>query len=318
MHGKVVTDKVLFVDDEKSILDGIERLLHKDRDRFGIDTALGGLSGLEAIAKTGPYSIVISDMRMPGMNGAEFLSQVRQKSPETVRMLLTGHTDITAAIDAVNEGNIFRFLTKPCDQEALRKAIQLGLDHYHASIAEKKLVKKAQMIERSTSELETIDICPWDNCEGPTGLPGPTQARAFLEPLFNPRSDLYVVMITISLLQTIEQRYGEEAAGDYLNYIAQFFMQALRADDRLFHWKRDVLLAVVRRQISPGSLRMDIDRITLGCREYVLVAHGKSMILSCPMAFDLAPVSQYTNFDDMLTVFAANSSGSHARGQGYK
>ena len=94
--------KVLFVDDESSILDGYKRMLHRE---FQVDTAVGGLQGLALIRDHGPYSVVISDMRMPEMNGAQFLSQVRKTVPDTVRMLLTGYTDIGAAMEAVNQGS---------------------------------------------------------------------------------------------------------------------------------------------------------------------------------------------------------------------
>ena len=102
----------------------------------------GGETGLASIRDHGPYSVVISDMRMPGMNGAQFLAQVRQRTPDTVRMLLTGYTDLDAAMEAVNEGNIFRFLTKPCDKEVLTKAITAGLVQYRLVTAEKELLEK--------------------------------------------------------------------------------------------------------------------------------------------------------------------------------
>jgi CheY-like chemotaxis protein len=246
-------------------------------------------------------------MRMPGMNGAEFLFQVRQKSPETVRMLLTGYTDINAAIKAVNEGNIFRFLTKPCLKETLVEAIHIGLDQHHSIMTEKQLAKKAQIIEESRSE--PAIICQWDNFEGPTGLPGPTQARIHVVPLFGVDTLSYVVLFKISMLQTVEQRYGEEAAGEYLNSAAQFLIQSLRSDDKLFHWGIDVLMAVVQRKISPGALRMEIDRMTLSSRGQMMNVNGKSIMITCPIAFDLLPVSQFTKLDDMLASFAAKSIG---------
>jgi len=299
-----MADKILFVDDEPAVLDGYRRMLHRD---FEVDIAVGGEVGLTTIHDCGPYSVVISDMRMPGMNGAEFLSQVRQKSPETVRMLLTGGTDLNAAIDAVNEGNIFRFLTKPCMKETLIEAIHIGLDQYRSIMTEKKLAKKAQLIEESMSE--TADICQWDNHEGPTGLPGPTQARKHLAPLFGVDTLSYAVLLKLSMLQTVEQRYGEEAADEYLNSAAQFLVQALRPDDKLFHWDRDILMAVVRRKISPGSLRMEIDRMTLTSRGQVMNVNGKSIMIACPIAFDLLPVSQFSTLDDMLLAFNARPIG---------
>jgi len=135
-------NKVLFVDDEPSVLEGYKRMLHRE---FQVDTAVGGLQGLALIRDDGPYSVVISDMRMPGMNGAQFLSQVRQAAPDTVRMLLTGYTDIDAAMEAVNQGNIFRFLAKPCEKEALIEAINAGVYQYRLVMVEKELLEDTLM-----------------------------------------------------------------------------------------------------------------------------------------------------------------------------
>jgi len=137
-----MADKILFVDDEPSVLDGYKRILYKE---FAVDTAIGGERGLNAMKENGPYSVVISDMRMPGMNGAEFLAQLRKRNPDTVRMLLTGYTDLDAAIAAVNEGNIFRFLSKPCEKDVLAKAISAGLNQYRLVMAEKELLENTLM-----------------------------------------------------------------------------------------------------------------------------------------------------------------------------
>lgn len=134
-----MSEKILFVDDEPSVLDGYRRLLHKE---FSLDTAIGGVEGLAAIAEHGPYAVVISDIRMPGMDGVQFLSKVRAQSPDTVRIALTGHADIEAAINSVNEGAIFRFLTKPCPKETLAKAVTTGLMQHRLITAEKELLEK--------------------------------------------------------------------------------------------------------------------------------------------------------------------------------
>src|SRR5580700_1781491 len=104
---ETMADKVLFVDDESLVLESYRRMLYRE---FEVETALGGEQGLAILRERGPFSVVISDMRMPGMSGAQFLAKVRQASPDTVRMLLTGYTDLMAVVEAVNEGNIFRFL----------------------------------------------------------------------------------------------------------------------------------------------------------------------------------------------------------------
>lgn len=137
-----MADKILFVDDEPAVLDGYKRMLYRE---FEVSTAVGGEQGLATIHEQGPYSVVVSDMRMPGMNGAQFLAQVRQTVPDTVRMLLTGYSDVNAAMAAVNEGNIFRFLTKPCEKEVLAKAITSGLVQYRLVTAEKELLENTLM-----------------------------------------------------------------------------------------------------------------------------------------------------------------------------
>ena len=109
-----MSEKILFVDDEPAALDGYRRLLHK---AFDVETAVGAPQALQTLAENGPYAVVISDMRMPDMDGADFLAMVREVSPDTVRIAITGYADIETAARAINAGNIFRFLNKPCDKE---------------------------------------------------------------------------------------------------------------------------------------------------------------------------------------------------------
>jgi response regulator RpfG family c-di-GMP phosphodiesterase len=137
-----MADRILFVDDEPAVLEGYKRILYPE---FPIDLAEGAANGLAAVKENGPYSVVISDMRMPVMNGAEFLGKVRESAPDTVRMLLTGYTDLTAAIEAINQGNIFRFLTKPCETEVLAKAITAGIEQYRLITGERELLEKTLM-----------------------------------------------------------------------------------------------------------------------------------------------------------------------------
>jgi len=106
----MMNEKILFVDDDLNILHSFKRNLRK---HFNIATASGGEEGLEKLTQDGPFAVVVSDMRMPGMNGTQFLSQVREKYPNIVRILLTGQADMKDAIEVVNQGQIHQFLTKP-------------------------------------------------------------------------------------------------------------------------------------------------------------------------------------------------------------
>jgi len=131
--------KVLCVDDEPYVVEGLA--LHLRRT-YQVLVATSGRAGLEEIAKQGPFAVVLSDMGMPGMDGAAFLSQVREAAPDTTRMLLTGHTDIQAAVSAVNEGQVFRFLTKPCPPDQLRLAFDAAVEQHRLVTAERVLLEQ--------------------------------------------------------------------------------------------------------------------------------------------------------------------------------
>ena len=132
-------DKVLLVDDDQNLLQAAKRHLRK---RFVVFTALGGMEGLKLIKQEGPFSVIVSDLRMPGMDGIQFLQRVREAAPDTVRMMLTGNADLQSAVTAVNDGQVFQFLTKPCHQETLAKAISLGIKQYRLVTAERELLEK--------------------------------------------------------------------------------------------------------------------------------------------------------------------------------
>ncbi len=131
--------KILFVDDEENVLSAFRRQL---RGRFEVHTARSGTEALELLAQDGPFAVVVADLRMPGMNGIEFLAKTRQAAPDTVRIMLTGYADLGNAISAVNEGNIFRFLTKPSPPEHVIKAIEDGVKQYQLITAERELLEK--------------------------------------------------------------------------------------------------------------------------------------------------------------------------------
>ena len=131
-------EKILLVDDEPNVLLGYQRLLHGE---FHTDTAVGAAAGLTAVQSKGPFAVVLSDMRMPEMDGIQFLTRVKTIAPESVRMMLTGYADVQTALSAVNEGNIFRFLTKPASKEVLTGALTAGITQYRLVTSEKELLE---------------------------------------------------------------------------------------------------------------------------------------------------------------------------------
>ncbi len=130
---------ILCVDDEPNVLEGLS--LHLRR-RYAVATATSGALGLEALRRVPATAVVISDMRMPAMDGVAFLRAVRELAPDAVRILLTGQADLESAIAVVNEGQIFRFLTKPCPPPALLAAVQAAADQHRLVTSERVLLEQ--------------------------------------------------------------------------------------------------------------------------------------------------------------------------------
>jgi putative nucleotidyltransferase with HDIG domain len=120
------TVPVLMVDDDPKVLEAHRRTL---RPRFDLHTAVGGNAALEAMEARGPFTVVVSDFKMPDLDGISLLARIADLYPETVRMILTGYADMDTAIRAVNTGAIFRFMTKPAAPEDLILAVSAGIEH---------------------------------------------------------------------------------------------------------------------------------------------------------------------------------------------
>jgi FixJ family two-component response regulator len=131
--------RVICVDDEPHVVGGLA--LHLRR-RYDVELATSAQAGLELLDRAPPAAVVISDMRMPGTNGSEFLARVSAAHPDTTRVVLTGYAEIDAATRAINEGRVFRFLIKPCPPPELLRTVEAGVDLHRVLVAEKELLQK--------------------------------------------------------------------------------------------------------------------------------------------------------------------------------
>jgi response regulator RpfG family c-di-GMP phosphodiesterase len=131
--------RILCVDDEPNVLEGLTLNLGR---RYDVQTAGSGAAALELLHNDPQRAVIISDMRMPGMDGATFLAKARVAAPEAVRILLTGQTDIESAILAVNGGQIFRFLTKPCAPPDLLAAIGSAVEQHELITSQRVLLEQ--------------------------------------------------------------------------------------------------------------------------------------------------------------------------------
>jgi CheY-like chemotaxis protein len=131
-------DRVLFIDDEPSVLNGIQRRLGFEYD---LVTAASGEEALQTMAAGPVFPVIATDMRMPKMNGIQFIQAARRVAPDSVYIMLTGNQDQATAIQALNEGDVFRFLTKPCQSQDLKSAIEAALRQYQLITSEKELLQ---------------------------------------------------------------------------------------------------------------------------------------------------------------------------------
>jgi response regulator RpfG family c-di-GMP phosphodiesterase len=190
---------ILCVDDEKNILSALRRLLRPDG--YDIQLANSGAEGLEILGKM-QVDLVISDMRMPEMNGAEFLEKVYAQWPDTVRILLTGYSEISSTIDAINKGSIYKYISKPWEEHDLRQTIRNALDT-------KKLERERDALllvtKKQNAELKTFNT----NLEGlvKKRTSELEQAMGMLESAYDTLKDSY--SNTVRIFSTlIEMREG--------------------------------------------------------------------------------------------------------------
>ncbi|SDK80091.1 HD domain-containing protein [Maridesulfovibrio ferrireducens] len=130
--------RILFVDDEINLLKSVKAMFRK---QYSVDIAEGSEKGLEMIQNEKKYAVIISDLKMPGMDGIEFLHRVQKITPDTTRIMLTGHADVEAATLAVNRGHVFRFLTKPVQADEMRRILDAAIKQYSLVTSEKELLR---------------------------------------------------------------------------------------------------------------------------------------------------------------------------------
>ncbi len=148
MNGEI---KILCVDDEPNVLNALKRLFLDEP--YTILTAASGQEGLEIIEKEN-VQIIISDYRMPGMNGVDFLKEARKKWPNTVRIVLSGYADTAAIVSAINEGQIYKFVPKPWNDEELKVTISNAIERYHLF---KKNMELTEELQRKNDELTRLN-----------------------------------------------------------------------------------------------------------------------------------------------------------------
>ena len=142
---------LLFVDDEENIQRSLQRVFH--REGYNILTASSGKEGLEKIAQN-KVDLILSDHKMPQMTGVEFLKEAKKVSPDTVRIILTGYADVQAAMDAINQGEVYRFITKPWDDQDLKLTVKRALQQRDLVLENRRL---NELTRKQNEELKELN-----------------------------------------------------------------------------------------------------------------------------------------------------------------
>ncbi|GIX22700.1 MAG: hypothetical protein KatS3mg121_1483 [Gammaproteobacteria bacterium] len=256
MNSVLDLPRVLLVDDEPAVLDGLRRQLHGLP--FALYTANSGTEGLARLQEDGPFAVVVSDMRMPGMDGAAFLAEVRRLAPDTERILLTGHADAEAAIAAVNEGQIFRYLVKPCDRETLESALREAIDRYDRTLATRAMLAKNEYLQMLSMEDPLLGIGNRRALERDLEYMH-SIARRYDHPYS-------VCYFDIDGYLAYVQEHGRRAGERLLELLAGHIAFGVREADRLYRDETDRLVLLLV-ETAPEQAQILAERLAEGWRE---------------------------------------------------
>ncbi len=223
---------VLCVDDEQNILSALKRILRKEG--YQLLTASSGVEGLE-ILKENDVHLVMSDQRMPQMSGTEFLARVKEEYPDTIRIILTGYTDVDSITESINRGHIYKFFLKPWNDQNLKLEIKKALEQYDLVQANKRL---HETVLEQNEELKEINENLEMLVKERTGeLEIQNQAlelsRAILEdlpvPVIGVSSEGFIVMANQKVLTLFNGRGSIEIGKSIGRYFSEVIEKALSA-----------------------------------------------------------------------------------------
>ncbi len=277
--------KVLLVDDEASVLDSFCRGLRK---KFKVTTASSGQEALELLKRSPNFAVVISDMRMPGMSGLELLAKVRDLSPDTIRIMLTGNADQQTVIDAINQGEIYKFLTKPCDISIMSDTIAEGISRYKQTTGNRALLDKNTSKVKGLSQRLSYQAAH-------DALTGLNNRQSFeirlyqaLDSAQNDGMTHAVCYLDLDHLHVINDSCGIDAGNALLKQIAQLLKKGRRKDDMVARLGGDEF-AILLNDCDLGQARVIVD----GLRQDIsgLKINRDNKVIDVSISIGLTPIT---------------------------
>ena len=252
---------ILVVDDEQNILEALRRCFR--REPFRVLCAGSGAEGLKLIAETTHIAVIISDQRMPEMNGSEFLTRSRELAPDAIRMLLTGYSDMETTVAAMNEGGATHYIGKPWEDSALLQTVRDGVLHYHLTIENRR---QQEIINQQNTELRELlsqlaqQNSKLEHLASTDALTGLTNRRRFLESLENERSRtgrygsaLSLIMFDIDHFKKVNDTWGHAVGDTVLREIAREAQQFLRKADSAARYGGEEFVILLPETELPGA-----------------------------------------------------------------
>ncbi|MEP6962910.1 MAG: response regulator [Acidobacteriota bacterium] len=281
MNQELLTKKILFVDDDVNILSAFQRSL---RGSFEIMGALGGEKALQDLKSKGPFAVIVSDLRMPRMGGMEFLAKAYETSPQSIQMVLSGTAEISVAIEALNQGRIFRFLTKPCAPDVLAATLTAALNQYQLGVT-KKSIMETKLESDSNELLESLQNLVEDGkqriatlaqaaqpiqadhsqlsreTDPLTGLLGYSEAKRLIDAAITSEPSPRLAVFCVERMEFMRTRHGQAVADQVILLASQHLAtHAGLTGDNLFRWTGAAFVALLDSPNGLDALKLELQR----------------------------------------------------------
>ncbi|MEO8097400.1 MAG: response regulator [Acidobacteriota bacterium] len=281
MTQETLNKKILFVDDDVNILSAFQRSL---RGSFEIVGALGGEKALQELETKGPFAVIVSDLRMPRMGGMEFLARAYEVSPASIQLVLSGTAEVSVAIEALNQGRIFRFLTKPCAPDVLAATLTAALNQYQLGITQKSIMEtqlqgdSAEILDSLKALVETgkqriaelaqtgesiqSDSPAASSTDPLTGLFGPDAACLAIATALASDSPPQLAVFSVQRMEFMRSRYGQAVSDQVMLLASQHLAtNAELTGDTLYRWKgKSDFIALLARPEPLEAVKLDLQR----------------------------------------------------------
>jgi two-component system, cell cycle response regulator len=226
-------EKILYVDDDEKIIKTLKNQLD---EKYNVDYFANPINALKSITQDNFYAVVIADMKMPGLDGINFLEKVKRKSPQTTRIMITGNAELDIAIDAINKGQIFKFLTKPCLKQDLINTIEQAIKNY-----------------RNRMKLQTESLT-----DPLTGLWNRRyfnlQLIRILKTAERYKFQFSLIFIDINYFKKINDEFGHNKGDLILKNIAKLLKETCRKTDIIARYGGDEFIIIIEHNDKNGAL----------------------------------------------------------------